>query len=175
MLQAGGVTSCTDSWSACADTRHVASNVAHVRIRTCSCRCCTPATRYRCSISDVYKAHIMHRYLTRNADLSRRPHLPGTIPQSSAPPGSLYLQSAAQCPSTTLLLSADCAPGLGLGLPFGRHVCVCVRMLQVAANRLGDTAPQEYPVLDGVIRWATQSSGSCINTVACASCRFASC
>ena len=45
-----------------------------------------------------------------------------------------------------------------MGLPFGRHVCVCVRMLQVAVNRLGDTAPLEYPVLDGVIRWATQSA-----------------
>ena len=138
-----------------ADTRHVASNVAHVRIRTCTCRCCTSATWYPYSIPDIYKAHIMHRYLTRNEDLLRRPHLPGTAPQSSAP-REAYLQSAAQCPLTTLLLSADCAPGLGLGLPFSRHVCVCVRMPHVAVNRLGNIAAQEHPVLDGVIQWATQ-------------------
>jgi len=141
--------------SARADTRHVVSNVAYVRAHSCTCPCCTPATRYLCSISDVYKAHIIHRYLARNLDLSRRPHLPGTTPRGSVP-WEVYLQSAAQCPSTAVLPSADCAPGLGLGLPFGRHVCACVRMLQVAVNRLDDTALQEHPVLDGVIQWATQ-------------------
>ena len=76
-----------------ADTRDVMSNVAHLRIPTCTCRCCTPATQYPCSISNVYKAHIMHGYLTRNVDLPCRPHLPGTTPQSPAS-REVHLQSA---------------------------------------------------------------------------------
>jgi len=161
MLQTGGVTSCTDSgWPchqpvvaqgmSCPALRTYGSALAHAvaahLLRGCPC-----------NISDVYKAHIMHGYLTRNVDLPRRPHPPSATQQSSAP-WEVYRQSAAQCPSTTLLLSADCAPGSGLGLPFGRLVYVCVRLLQVAVNRLGDTAAQEHPVLDGTIQWATQSA-----------------